>query len=51
MKNKADIFHDRKAGDVVVIDERGKEIFRRKRSEQIISIAHSIYLAHKYKEK
>ena len=51
MKNKSDIYRDRKTGEVVVIDENGEECFRGQYSEQIVSIANCIYLAHKYKDK
>lgn len=45
---RADIFRDRTTGDIVVIGKTGKEVFRRPDSQQIISIAHAIYMAEKY---
>lgn len=47
-KNLSDIFRDWTTGEVVVLDERGKECFRRHHSRQIVSIAHDIYMYHKY---
>lgn len=49
-KNKADIRRDRATNDVVVYDENGKECFRRPYSQEILSIANAIYMAHKYTE-
>lgn len=51
MKNKSDIRRDRATNDVVVYDENGKECFRRAYSEQTVSIANAIYMAHKYTQK
>lgn len=51
MKNKADIFRDHRANDVVVINKKGKEVFRRPYTQQTVSIAHSIYMACKYGEE
>lgn len=50
-KNKADIFRDHATGDVVVLDENGKEVFRKPYSRQVVSIAHDIYMSHKYEPK
>lgn len=47
-KNRSDIFRDWTTGEVVVLDETGKECFRRPHSRQIVSIAHSIYSYHKH---
>jgi hypothetical protein len=49
MRNNADITHDRQTGEVIVIDERGKEVYRAPKTEQHISIANTIYMYHKYK--
>jgi hypothetical protein len=46
INKKADIFTDN--GDVVVIDGN-KEVFRRPKNKQTISIAHDIYMAVRYK--
>ena len=43
----ADIFNDN--GDVVVVSH-GKEIFRKPKTKQTISIAHCIYMAERYEE-
>lgn len=51
VKNKADIYRDRRTGDVVVLDESGSEVFRRPYSQEIVSIANAIYMAHKYAPK
>lgn len=51
MKNLADITIDRKTGEVVVMDERGKEVYRAPKTEQYISIAHAIYMSHKYRPR
>ncbi len=51
MKSKTDIFIDRQTGDVVVSDERGKEVYRAPKTEQHVSIANSIYMYHKYKRQ
>lgn len=51
MKNKADILKDHNTNEVVVIDEIGKEVFRKPYTEQFISIAHDIYFYHKYKDR
>ena len=48
MKNKADIIRDHKTNEVVVIDKKGKEVFRQPYSQQTVSIAHDIYMYHKY---
>ena len=49
MRNNADIALDRQTGEVIVIDERGKEVYRAPKTEQHISIANTIYMYHKYK--
>lgn len=46
INKKADIFTDN--GDVVVTDGT-KEVFRKPKNKQTISIAHSIYMATRYK--
>ena len=51
MKNKAEINVDRQTGEVVVVDERGKEVYRAPKTEQHISIANTIYMYHKYKDR
>lgn len=43
----ADIFNDN--GDVVVVSH-GKEVFRRPKTKQIVSIAHCIYMVERYEE-
>ncbi len=48
--NDVEIKFDYKTKEVVVI-ENSKEIFRRPRNEQNISLAFSIYMGAKYKEK
>ncbi len=48
MKNSADIFRDPATNEIVVLDEKGIEIFRRPKSEQMIAVAHSIYLSCKH---
>ena len=47
INEKANIFTDN--GDVVVTDGK-KEVFRKPRNKQTISIAHSIYMAERYKD-
>ena len=51
MKNKADIFKDHNTNEVVVVDAQGKEVFRKPYTKQFISIAHDIYMYHKYKDR
>ena len=51
MKNKAAIRTDYETCEVYVLDECGKEVFRRPRTTQNISIAHSVYMYHKYKDE
>ena len=51
MKNKADILKDHNTNEVVVIDDKDKEVFRKPYTEQFISIAHDIYMYHKYKDR
>ena len=51
MKNKSDIIVDHSTNEVVVLDKHGNEVFRKPKSEQVISIAHGIYMYHKYKEE
>ena len=46
--NKADIKLDYKTGDVIVLDAKGKEVFRKPKTEQHISIANAIYMSHKH---
>ena len=48
MKNKADIRLDHSANEVLVLDKKGKEVFRKPKTEQHISLANSIYMYHKY---
>lgn len=51
MKNKADIKRDRQTNDVVVYDEYGKEVFRKPYSQQVLSIANTIYMYHKHHQE
>lgn len=51
MKNGADIKLDRTTNEVVVLDNKGLEVFRKPKTEQFISIANSIYMCHKYSGK
>lgn len=51
MKNKADIKLDYNTNNVVVLDKRGKEVFRKPKTEQYILIANSIYMNHKYSDR
>ena len=51
MKNKADIFVDHATQEVVVIDERGVEVFRRAKTAQTVSIANAIYMSRKYGDR
>lgn len=44
----ADIRLDRNSGEVYVIGKNGKEVFRRKKTPQTVSIAHDIYMVEKY---
>lgn len=48
MKNKADIRLDYSTNEVFVLDKKGKEVFRKPKTEQYVSVAHSIYIYHKY---
>ncbi len=48
--NEVEIKLDYKTQEVVVVENK-KEIFRRLRNEQNISLAFSIYMGAKYKEK
>lgn len=48
MKNRADIKLDYLTNEVVVLNRKGKEVFRKPKTEQHISIANSIYMYHKY---
>ena len=48
MKNKADIRLDYSTNEVFVLDKKGKEVFRKPKTEQHISLASSIYMYHKY---
>ena len=50
MKNKSDIKIDHSTGEIVVLNEQGKEIFRREKTAQTVSIAHDIYMYHQYKD-
>lgn len=50
MENKADILIDHETNDVIVLNNYGKEVFRKPKSEQTIAIAHDIYMNYKYKE-
>ena len=50
-KNKADIRRDSISNEIVVYDENGKECFRRPYSKQTLSIAHDIYMSHKYEPR
>lgn len=47
INKKADIFPD--GNDIVVTDGK-KEVFRKPRSKQTISIAHCIYMAERYQD-
>ena len=51
MTNKADIFVDRATQEVVVLGERGVEVFRRAKTVQTVSIANAIYMSHKYGDR
>ena len=51
MKNKADIFVDHSTQEVVVLDERGVEVFRHSKTAQTVSIANAIYMSHKYGDR
>ncbi len=48
MKNKSDIKLDHSRNEVVVLNQKGQEVFRKPKTEQYISIAHAIYMFHKY---
>lgn len=48
VNQKADIRFDRSTNEVYVIGKAGKEVFRRRRTPQIVSIAHDIYMGEKY---
>lgn len=48
MKSKAEIKIDHSTYDVVVLDELGKEVFRKSKTYQNISIANTIFMYHKY---
>ena len=48
MKNKADIKRD--GHDVIVLDEKGREVYRQPKTAQTVSIAHRIYMCHKYEK-
>jgi hypothetical protein len=48
MQNKADIKLDHATNEVLVLDKKGKEVFRKPKTEQHVSVAHSIYIYHKY---
>lgn len=51
MKNKSDIKLDHSRNEVVVLNQRGQEVFRKPKTEQYISIAHAIYMCHKYGDR
>ena len=34
--------------EVVVLDKKGKEVFRKPKTKQYISVANTIYMYHKY---
>jgi len=51
MKNQSNIKLDHTTGEVVVLDEHGKEIFRKPKTEQYVSIANDIYMYHRYKDE
>lgn len=51
MKNKADILKDHKTNEVVVVNNKGEEIFRKPYTEKFISIAHDIYMCARYEEQ
>ena len=48
MKSKADIKLDYSTNEIFVLDKKGKEVFRKPKTEQHISLANSIYMYHKY---
>lgn len=51
MQSKADIRLDYKTGDVIVLDSKGIEVFRKPKTEQTVSIANAIYMFHKHSNK
>jgi L-asparaginase II len=51
MKNRAEISVDRQTGEIVVADDRGKEVYRAPKTERHISIANTLYMYHKYKDR
>lgn len=51
MKNKSDIKLDYTTNEVLVLNKKGKEVFRKAKTEQNISIANCIYMYHKYNER
>ena len=51
MKNLADIKLDYDTNEVIVLNAKGKEVFRKPKTEQIISIGRDIYMFHKYGDK
>jgi len=51
LKNKSDIKLDRAKNEVVVLNSKGREVFRGPKTEQYISIAHAIYICHKYGDR
>ena len=48
MNNQASMFIDHSTNCVVVTDEFGVEVFRNPKTEQNISLAHTLYMYHKY---
>lgn len=49
MSTKVDI--RRQGHEVVVFNDKGKEIYRAERSEATIQVAHAIYMSEKYKNR
>lgn len=49
--NRTNICVDRNTLEVYVVDEKGIEVFRKPKTEQTMSIANTIYMYHKYKNK
>lgn len=50
MENRANILIDYDTNEVYVLNNYGKEVFRKPKSKQIIKVAHDIYMGYKYKE-
>lgn len=50
MKNKTDITIDHLTNEIVVLNSKGDEVFRKPKTQQTISIAHDIYMFNKYEK-